>query len=277
LRLFAEALPMPRKPSLCAICKEPIPPKDARGLRKTCRRLACRLEQSSQDRARGEKARQQRREREERLHEQMRRLRDAHAVQRHISDAEAYVPFAILSCNYVVQPLSPERREAFHSHLREIILAAFADPSATSTTELPAGVKADGSGIDDPLPILSASCATCQGSCCSDGETHAFLTADTMRRYLRKHSGAEPEELFAAYDAHVPQETCADSCVFHALSGCSLPRELRSDMCNQWDCHRLKDLRKQILEDPDRRFFVGALVQGELPRTAFLTKDGPVG
>jgi hypothetical protein len=41
----------------------------------------------------------------------------------------------------------------------------------------------------------------------------------------------------------LPAESVLDSCVYHSATGCSLPRELRSETCNRHLCGKLKNLQ----------------------------------
>ncbi|MEL6210410.1 MAG: hypothetical protein AAFR44_09575 [Pseudomonadota bacterium] len=36
------------------------------------------------------------------------------------------------------------------------------------------------------------------------------------------------------------------SCLFHGPMGCTLPRAIRSDMCNHWQCGPRTELRMQL-------------------------------
>jgi len=130
-----------------------------------------------------------------------------------------------------VEPLPVARRRAFAAHLRRIIAEAFAEPAPR--------VRATSSNAV-PLTATQAACATCRGQCCSHGGEHAYLDEDTIRRVVRERPGLGARGIAALYRARLGKESFAGSCVFHDAQGCRLPRELRSDLCNEFYCNALK-------------------------------------
>jgi hypothetical protein len=64
-----------------------------------------------------------------------------------------------------------------------------------------------------------------------------------MLRYLKQHPGHRSREVLAAYTRYLNGETFVGSCVFHRTDGCGLPRELRSDTCNDYYCEGLRTYR----------------------------------
>ena len=130
-----------------------------------------------------------------------------------------------------VEPLPMTRRRAFAAHLRKIIAEALAEPSPR--------VRASSSN-STPVAATQAACATCRGQCCSHGGEHAYLDEDTIRRVVRERSGLGARGIAALYRARLGKESFAGSCVFHDAQGCRLPRELRSDLCNEFYCNALK-------------------------------------
>ena len=45
-----------------------------------------------------------------------------------------------------------------------------------------------------------------------------------------------PDAVLALYLSHLPDASMAGSCIHHTRQGCSLPREMRSQTCNQFRC-----------------------------------------
>src|SRR5206468_7485578 len=90
--------------------------------------------------------------------------------------------------------------------------------------------------------ILASACARCQGHCCGKGGLHAFayLSVDTLRRFMDDNPTLHPDEVLAAYLDHIGRATYQDSCVFHGPQGCTLSREMRADICNTFFCPGLK-------------------------------------
>lgn len=175
-------------------------------------------------------------------------------------------------------PLTPERRKAFLDYLRRTTREAAEEdgPNAARPGKPPAATEADrapppdgfkvelgASGSDGPpggQPVrggrfeapepaearaLAAGCATCRGWCCRQGGTHAFLTADRIRRLLRERPDLDPDDVPALYEGYLGPRHLRGGCVFQGESGCRLPRELRGDTCNEYFCPDLVQVRRQ--------------------------------
>jgi hypothetical protein len=130
-----------------------------------------------------------------------------------------------------IEPLPTARRRAFAKHLRKIIAEAFAEPAPRVR-----GTSANAVSSE----ATQAACATCRGQCCSHGGEHAYLDEDTIRRVARARPELGARSIAALYRARLAKESFAGSCVFHGAQGCRLPRELRSDLCNEFYCNALK-------------------------------------
>ncbi len=130
-----------------------------------------------------------------------------------------------------LEPLPATRRRAFAAHLRTIVAEAFAEPAPRVRST---------SSKTVPLAATEAACATCRGRCCAHGGEHAYLDEDTIRRVARTWPELGARGVAALYRARLAKESFAGSCVFHGAQGCRLPRELRSDLCNDFYCNALK-------------------------------------
>ena len=65
-----------------------------------------------------------------------------------------------------------------------------------------------------------------------------------------------------------------DGCVFQGEQGCTLSRELRSEMCNRYECNGLRTLRERFREgEPVRAYFVNRTARG-LRGGAFVEAQG---
>jgi hypothetical protein len=163
-------------------------------------------------------------------------------------------------------PLPAHRRLAFREHLTRQVARAMERGPLPLTAAL-----AD----DVPLPAavdatLGAACATCQGHCCRLGGVRAYLWPERMRRYLAEHPTQSPEEAVDAYMAYMQATTITDSCVFHGETGCTLPREMRSDTCNRFLCGALYELQRALPGDGSARAFVAAAEGREVRNAAFI-------
>lgn len=139
--------------------------------------------------------------------------------------------------------LSRDRRATFLEHLRRIIWEAVEAPGDARRKQYLGG----------PNPAQADfavwACTACGGDCCSKGGTHAYLDDETIKRVASERHIRSRRTLSALYEQHLPDESHAGSCVFHAAEGCTLPRELRSDLCNRFYCTPLRRLF-QNHEDP---------------------------
>ena len=141
-----------------------------------------------------------------------------------------------------VTPLAEERRADFAVNVRAALDRALDDPDRP----IPESPEAPASRAG----LIGAACTACRGSCCRRGGEHAYLYPDHFRRYLRDHPGTDPKELLAAYESRLPAESYHDSCVYHTTTGCALPREMRSNLCNTFLCGGLTDLLEAQDQEP---------------------------
>lgn len=145
----------------------------------------------------------------------------------------------------VLVELASSRRDAFLKHLEQVVAEALADPIPSAAPR----------PVRDPPPrsaaegdALGTACATCRGSCCREGGTHAFLNADTLRRVWSESPDLEPAATFDLYASSLGSHHLEGGCVFQGERGCRLPRSLRSDTCNRWLCPDLRKVRKVWME-----------------------------
>lgn len=89
-------------------------------------------------------------------------------------------------------------------------------------------------------------CTACAGGCCTKGGDVAYLTADTMRRVRTSFPDLSSEELLQRYSELIPTQSMEGSCIYHTQRGCALPRDLRSDTCNEYACEALRALPNTI-------------------------------
>lgn len=93
-------------------------------------------------------------------------------------------------------------------------------------------------------------CSVCQGGCCTNGSNNAYLTSATLLNYMRLNPQHRPRHVFEAYLERIPNKSFADSCIYHTHTGCNLPRQMRSDICNQFLCSPVTDFCNQAKEGP---------------------------
>jgi len=207
----------------------------------------------------------------EEIRKQASRLRDQVVNSFGIQEPESF-PLAVIPASVVKVANLPEKRRCeFRDYLTQLISQAVASPNALSmaSDQTPPVVQ-------DPraLAFLAKGCACCKGSCCqSGGLTHAYLTVETIRRFLTAHPDQRPRDVLAAYLSHLGNQTYSGSCVYHQAAGCSLPRAMRADICNQFFCSGLLELQQKLPPTgPFRGFFIAATDDAIL-MAAFVHED----
>lgn len=136
-----------------------------------------------------------------------------------------------------LEALPEPRRAEFAERLDALIAEAFAEALDDPDGEKARIEAARAAHEPDERPEFSAGCATCAGSCCTLGAaTHAFLSAEDIRRHRLRHPDGAASEARAAYLDRLPARSVHDSCVYHGEAGCVLPRAMRADICNEFHC-----------------------------------------
>jgi len=87
-------------------------------------------------------------------------------------------------------------------------------------------------------------CTMCKGGCCTKGGEHAYLSVFTLRTYMDANPDLTAEMLRELYLSHISSQSIEGSCINHSNTGCALPRELRSAICNGYYCDALKAYQK---------------------------------
>jgi hypothetical protein len=168
-----------------------------------------------------------------------------------VSDPDGYELARVPHLPNRTTPLPTRRRAAYVAHLVEVVAESFAARAAG--VELPDfdlehdqryNVAVPTAGIE---VVLGRGCAQCRGACCPQGGTRAFLDVPTIARYLAQHPDATEAEVVAAYLAYLGTRTIAGGCVNQGARGCTLPREMRSAICNNFLCGGLRELVGQLV------------------------------
>ncbi len=161
------------------------------------------------------------------------------------TDSTLPVVYPVPCMNGELTVLPAERRAQFQEHLQKSVTEAFEEPLfEASETEQETETN---NQIAPPSPVVIAACSTCRGDCCRQGETHAFVTKELIVRIRRHHPTATQQEIVEMYDSRLSSITQEGSCVYHQERGCGLPRELRANICNSFEC---EDLRYIFRESP---------------------------
>jgi hypothetical protein len=117
--------------------------------------------------------------------------------------------------------------------------------------------------------LARAACGLCKGWCCKGGGEHGYLDERVMARVRQARPELDASAVIRLYTERVPVSGYAGSCIFHAESGCTLDRSLRSDVCNSYFCTGLGNLVK-IGQAPTKAIIV-ATQDGETCMSPVIT------
>ena len=159
----------------------------------------------------------------------------------HGYDLEQY-PYTVISTNAQrICKLPKHRRKLYREFLSDLIHETILETEGCSDNRDEENLRHETG--DNGFYFEAKACSLCMGGCCCIGEEHAFLKKETILRYLSGNPHQKPEEVLDAYMAYLPEKTFEDSCVNHKETGCSLPRNMRSHVCNDYACDSLDRLR----------------------------------
>lgn len=179
------------------------------------------------------------------LYAEAERRRDA-AVQRADGAVDERIPVAIVPRHVVrLRKTAARRHRAFEARLRELL--HFVRHHAAA---------ADARTLDEPAPLSAAAdrvvvavCSACRGACCGNGGNHAFLRTRTLRDFVEAHPSLDDDGVVAAYRRHLPERALHDGCVYQGSTGCTLPRAMRSTICNAYLCGGLREALLRTTND----------------------------
>ncbi len=183
----------------------------------------------------------------------------------------AAVTWMLPGQNEPLEPLPDDRLARFREHLDVCAEFAFREPAPAPEADLTQREKYE-TGED---ALVTAACSTCQGRCCRDrgGDTALLLPTD-LARYRQRNPGVTREQVIEAYLSHLPATSTRDGCVYQAVTGCSLPREMRQDICNSYYCDPLRWLRAEITATSGSEAVLVAAHKGAPQRVATISADG---
>jgi hypothetical protein len=146
--------------------------------------------------------------------------------------------------------LAQKRRTLLRGNIAKFIDEAISARVEAENNHLAVAVA----GATDPTPgmspdvaaVLGKGCGLCRGECCSRGGNHAYLRGDAIARYMRANPEKSRDEVLEDYVGHAGERTIERSCAYHGPKGCTLPRDMRSNICNTFYCYGLVDFRVAV-------------------------------
>ncbi len=233
-----------------------------------CENLVCRRQLE-------ERTRESERLRLEVLRQEAERLLNREAEVLGVAQPDHYSLVIIPAVRRLLVPLDERRSRAFRETVSRLI------SEAAERLSHPPCAPASQQAVDQAVqasPSVTAvtgqACALCRGWCCANGGNHAYLKVETLHRYMIEHPEQRPHEVLANYLLHLGDETVEDSCIFHQVDGCALPREMRSDTCNRFYCPGLDEYRQVSSSQSPARGFFAATVGASIIAAAFCDENG---
>jgi hypothetical protein len=135
-----------------------------------------------------------------------------------------------------LERVSRQRRQRFREHLDAIIAETVSGEANDAATARDESIAAD-----PVTPLAAQLCTLCRGGCCSQGGDKAYLTAATIRRFMRLRPDLAADRIAAEYLDRLGDQIVAGSCIHHTGTGCSLPRQMRADTCNDYFCKPMRE------------------------------------
>ncbi len=155
--------------------------------------------------------------------------------------------------------LSKERVKNYTEHLKSIINQAM-EYTDSSKVEFDQHhdiheklLEVEQRFMENPvlLTISDRICGMCKGGCCTSGREHAYLSAITIKRNLDIDPSLTATDILDLYLSNISSETIDGACINQTKTGCALPKELRSDICNSFYCDSLKSYQMNLADEED--------------------------
>jgi hypothetical protein len=205
-------------------------------------------------------------------------LRDDRAPRLGIEHPEEFTPTPIPALARPITKLPIARRDSVRAHIASLAAEARRKIAAGDDSEDASDVRpaADPAAAMPPAlsGLLAQGCARCRGECCSNGGNHAYIRVDAVARYLRAHPDKSDEAVVDDYAAFIGERSFKGSCVYHGPTGCTLPREMRSNICNTFYCLGLAELREKVENGaPACTFYFTTNVRGDISAAFVDAKD----
>lgn len=164
-----------------------------------------------------------------------------------------------------VRPTAPRRHARFEARLRALI--AFVRSHDADADERTLAHPAPLDAV--ATAVVAATCSACRGACCANGGDHAFLRTRTLREVMARHPLLDDEAVVALYRSWLPERAMAGGCVYQGAHGCTLPRDLRSSICNAYLCGGLQRALADVVPGETAGVYVAhrvgaAVVGGQL-------------
>lgn len=160
-----------------------------------------------------------------------------------VAEPQSYPISIVPYCLPEFVPVTDEQRSRMAGFLNELVTES--EPDEEEQSDAIATVEeADSPEVTAQLGLI---CAVCQGYCCIHGGVHnAFITRKTLSRFATQQNILSLDEVVPIYLDYLPAEHRDNACLYQTAQGCNLPRDLRADICNQYECSGLRAARERL-------------------------------
>ncbi|MCK7595945.1 hypothetical protein M0G74_01525 [Microbulbifer sp. CAU 1566] len=193
-------------------------------------------------------------------------------------EGEAYM-MVIPAGRTQIAPLNAARLAAYRAHLEKIVAQAQSPDAglleARDQNLVPAREIQLREAQQREAPELEAIgdhlCSLCKGACCSSGQDHAYLSPLSIRRAMDANPDLDGQGIVSLYLACLPEESIENACINQTSTGCSLPKALRSDICNAYFCDPILKYYRAAKDSPEMKQVFA--IQREYIHAATMHKD----
>ena len=242
---------VPGSPAPCAVCGATRSRLEAaRG--KVCGEWTCQVEQVKRDKAAEAAV----------FKEKCNEIAADYAAQ---SGSEA-IPARVPYLGRPVVETPPAEKLAFRTFLRASLRETAGKAGDGTVAPIP-------EEEDAPTPVLDASCIACRGFCCRQGAGHAFLKPEYLPTVLWRRPGDSPAVIYRDYIRRIPEKSMQDACLYQGEQGCVLPRDMRSYVCNSFECEDRLNL-KMALEGQEGASALVIAMDGDSVKAAAIAAPG---
>ncbi len=147
--------------------------------------------------------------------------------RRHPYPDDDTIPVIVPRSDRKLVPMQLARVEKLREHLQTLVGRMRHNEPASVARPGPEGFAAR---------VAAAACSLCKGWCCKNGADDGFLDESTL---ARARLGMTDDAIVQMYVGRVPDTSYDGSCVFHGERGCTLTRDMRSNVCNTYFCGAL--------------------------------------
>ena len=184
-------------------------------------------------------------------------------------DRPNHIPARVPFLDRPIRKIPAADKQVFRRNLREALRETVRRAARSTPNLIP--------DHDEPSSlVLNASCIACRGHCCRQGAGHAFLKPENLPSLLNRRPRDRPAVVYRDYIRRIPDSSFENSCVYHGDEGCALPRRMRTEVCNSYECEGRLRLKDNLSEAPDSASLVVAMAGTSIKAAVIAAPDQPL-